>query len=84
VTPHSSGLVVGAIAVAIALSASVAGASAPVGTLAQLGCLRAAANAEHCVRAVAIGGGPVVVSADGRSVYVAGQTSVAAFARRPG
>jgi DNA-binding beta-propeller fold protein YncE len=43
--------------------------------------LRAAANSEHCVRAVAIGGGPVVVSADGRSVYVAGQTSVAAFAR---
>jgi DNA-binding beta-propeller fold protein YncE len=36
------------------------------------------------MRAVAIGGGPVVVSRDGRSVYVAGQTSVAAFARRPG
>jgi hypothetical protein len=52
--------------------------------LAQLGCLRAAANSEHCGRAVAIGNGPVVVSADGRSVYVAGQTSVAAFARRPG
>jgi DNA-binding beta-propeller fold protein YncE len=71
-------------AVAVVLSASVAGAGASVGTLAQLGCLRAAANSEHCVRAVAIGGGPVVVSADGRSVYVAGQTSLAAFARRPG
>jgi DNA-binding beta-propeller fold protein YncE len=74
-----------AAAVALtALVASVAGARAPVGTLAQLGCLRAAANAEHCVRAVAIGGGAVVVSADGRSVYVAGQTSLAAFARQPG
>ena len=70
--------------VAVALTASVAGARAPVGALAQLGCLRAAANSEHCVRAVAIGGGPVVVSADGRSVYVGGQTSLAAFARRPG
>jgi DNA-binding beta-propeller fold protein YncE len=84
VTPRSSGLVVGAIAVAVALSASVSSARAPGGGLAQLGCLRAAANAEHCARAVAIGGGPVVVSADGRSVYVGGQTSVAVFARRPG
>lgn len=73
-----------AAVVAVAVTASVAGARAPVGTLAQLGCLRAAANAEHCGRAVAIGGGPVVVSADGRSVYVAGQTSLAAFARQPG
>jgi DNA-binding beta-propeller fold protein YncE len=70
--------------VAVALTASVAGARAPVGALTQLGCLRAAANSEHCARAVAIGGGPVVVSPDGRSVYVGGQTSVAAFARRPG
>jgi DNA-binding beta-propeller fold protein YncE len=84
VTPRSSGLVVGAIAVAVALSASVSSARAPGARLAQLGCFRAAPNAEHCVRAVAIGGGPVVVSADGRSVYVGGQTSVAAFARRPG
>jgi DNA-binding beta-propeller fold protein YncE len=82
VTPRSSGLVVGAAAVA--LSASASGAGSPAGALAQLGCFRAAANAEHCVRAVAIGGGPVVASADGRSVYVAGQTSLAAFARRPG
>lgn len=73
-----------AAVVAVALTASVAGARAPVGTLAQVGCLRAAANAEHCVRAVAIGGGPMAVSADGRSVYVAGQTSLAAFERRPG
>jgi DNA-binding beta-propeller fold protein YncE len=71
-------------AVAVALSASVAAAGGSTGTLLQLGCLRAAANAEHCVRAVAIGGGPVVVSADGRNVYVAGQTSLAAFERRPG
>jgi DNA-binding beta-propeller fold protein YncE len=70
--------------VAVALSASVAGARAPVGALTQVGCLRAARNAEHCVRAVAIGGGPVVVSGDGRSVYAAGQTSLAAFERRPG
>jgi DNA-binding beta-propeller fold protein YncE len=80
VTPLSSGLVAGAV-VAVALSM-------PSGGLVQLsgssGCLRAAANSEHCGRAVAIGGGQVVVSADGRSVYVAGQTSVAAFARRPG
>ena len=83
-TPRSSGLVVGAIVAAVALGASASSARAPVGVLAQLGCLRAAANAEHCGRAVAIGGGPVVASADGRSVYVAGQTSLAAFARRPG
>jgi DNA-binding beta-propeller fold protein YncE len=83
VTLRSSGLV-GAIVVAVTLGASASSARAPVGVLAQLGCLRAAANAEHCGRAVAIGGGPVVASADGRSVYVAGQTSLAAFARRPG
>jgi len=80
VTPLSCGLVACAV-VAVALSA-------PSGGLVQLsggsGCLRAAANSEHCGRAVAIGGGPVVASADGRSVYVAGQTSVAAFARKPG
>ena len=69
--------------VAVALSASASDARAPVGALAQLGCLRAAANSEHCGRAVAIGGGPAVVSADGRSVYVTGRTSVAAFARGP-
>jgi DNA-binding beta-propeller fold protein YncE len=73
---------VGAVAVvAVALGASASSARAPLGALAQLGCLRSAANSEHCDRAVAIGGGPLVVSADGRSVYVAGQTSVAAFAR---
>ncbi|HEX6700524.1 MAG TPA: hypothetical protein VF101_07310 [Gaiellaceae bacterium] len=40
-----------------------------------------ASGAEGCARAIAIGNGPVVASADGRSVYVAGQTSVAVFAR---
>jgi DNA-binding beta-propeller fold protein YncE len=73
--------------VALALGGAVSGAQAPSGSLVQLagraGCLRAAANGESCGRAVAIGGGPVVASRDGRSVYVAGQTSVAAFARSP-
>jgi len=89
VTLRSGGPRVGAIAVvAVALSASASGAPAPTGALVQLsaasGCLRAAANRERCGRAVAIGGGPVVASADGRSVYVAGMTSVAVFARAPG
>jgi DNA-binding beta-propeller fold protein YncE len=80
----SSGPVLGAVGfVAVVLGVAASGARAPAGALAQLGCFRAAANSEHCVRAVAIGGGPVVVSADGRSVYVAGQTSLAAFARQP-
>ncbi|HYZ77245.1 MAG TPA: hypothetical protein VE596_07705, partial [Gaiellaceae bacterium] len=69
----------------VALGASGSGTRAPAGSLVQLagraGCLRAAANREHCGRAVAIGGGAVVASADGRSVYVAGQTSIAVFAR---
>jgi len=78
----SSVPVIGAVGlVAVALGVPASGAGGPAGTLVQHGCLRAAANAEHCARAVAIGGGPVVVSADGRSVYVAGQTSLAAFAR---
>ena len=85
-TRRSTGLVVGTVA----LAATVLTASAPAvrprfGSLVQLsggaGCLRAAPNREHCGRAVAIGGGPIVTSADGRSVYVAGQTSIAAFAR---
>jgi DNA-binding beta-propeller fold protein YncE len=86
---RSSGAVVGAVGfVAVALGASASGGQAPFGSLVQLsagaGCLRAAANAERCGRAVAIGGGPVVASADGRSVYVAGMTSLAVFARARG
>ena len=83
-----SGCVAGLLgSVAVALGAATSGAQAPSGSLVQLpgraGCLRAAANVEGCLHAIAIGGGPVVASADGRSVYVAGQTSVAAFARGP-
>ena len=82
---RASGFVLGAVAVAVALGASASGAQAPRGALVQRpgssGCLRAAANRERCARAIAIGGGPVVASADGRSVYVAGPTSVAAFRR---
>ena len=73
--------------VAVALGAAASDAQAPRGALVQLsgraGCLRAAVNRERCGRAVAIGGGPVVASADGRSVYVAGRTSLAAFVRGP-
>lgn len=83
---RASGSVVGAVGLAAVAAAS--GAQPPAGSLVQLGaragCLRAAPNRERCGRAVAIGGGPVVASADGRSVYVAGQTSVAAFARERG
>jgi DNA-binding beta-propeller fold protein YncE len=79
-------VVLGAIVVAaIATGASASVAQAPPGSLVQLsegaGCLRAAPNRERCARAVAIGGGPVAASADGRSVYVGGRTSVAVFAR---
>ena len=85
-THRSIGLVVGTLALAAtAPAASAPAVRPPVGSLVQLsggaGCLRAASNREHCGRAVAIGGGPIVTSADGRSVYVAGQTSIAAFAR---
>jgi DNA-binding beta-propeller fold protein YncE len=80
------GSTVGAVVLAaVALAAFARAGQPPVGSLAQLsagaGCLRAAPNRERCGSAVAIGGGPIVASADGRSVYVAGLTSVAAFAR---
>jgi hypothetical protein len=90
VTSRSNGVVAGATAaVVVALCASASGARAPAGALVQLagrdGCLRVARPAyERCARAVAIGPGSVVVSADGRNVYVTGQTALAAFARRPG
>ena len=81
----------GLVACAVALVATAVAASAPaaqpLGALVQLsasaGCLRAAPNRERCGRAVAIGGRPIVASADGRNVYVAGLTSIAAFARGP-
>src|ERR1051325_11466713 len=85
-TLRSIGLVVGAAALAASVpAATTSAARTAFGSLTQLpaaaGCLRAARNRERCGRAVAIGGGPIVTSADGRSVYVAGMTSIAAFAR---
>jgi DNA-binding beta-propeller fold protein YncE len=81
----SGGSVIGVVGfVAVALSGAASGGQGPSGSLVQLpgraGCLRAGVG-EGCARAVGIGNGPVVASADGRSVYVAGQTSVAVFAR---